>query len=129
MPWLSRCDGHDFYKLVQEAFTYLKVHKVSKTFNGGLVVDTSDVAEFTRHLFWLTRSNGIVQFVYGMDERQQIQLNICQHGNIHFDTLDEPSDKLFHKALSSTGLHLLNGDVCYEPFSKSCRITHRTIDI
>jgi len=113
IPWLFRCDKHDYYNAVQEAFAYLKANKVSKSFNGGLMVETAEVAEFAKHLFWLTRTNGIVQYVYGMDEHQKIMLRACHHGNIHFDTLDETTYKLFHRVLSSTGLHLLDGDVCY----------------
>ena len=126
LPWLYRANDFD-YKPVADAFEYLKNNGISKTFNGGVVLTVTGIAEFTKHLFWLTRTNGIVQYVYAMDENQQILLRVCQHGSIHFYTLDDATDKLFNEKLPASGLHLLDSVTCYEAFGKHGQIAHRTI--
>jgi hypothetical protein len=125
-PWLFREKDFD-YKPVAEAFAYLKNHKISSSFNGGLLVNTANIATFMQHLFWLERCNGVVQYVHAVDEKQHILFNICKYGNLHFYVMNEASDVAFNAILPSTGLHFLQAPSCYETFSKSGRIQGRTI--
>ncbi len=126
IPWLYRQSD---YKPAHEGVDYLIANKVSKTFNGGLLVDTQDINPFIKHLFWLVRTNNVLAYVHGMDEGQHVVVNVCQYGNIHFYTQDEETDKMFNMQLPATGLHLLDTPNCYEPFSKNGRIAGRTIAV
>ncbi len=125
-PWLFRQNEFD-YKPVAEAFAYLKNNKISSKFNGGLMVNTNNIATFMQHLFWLVRCNGIVQQVYAVDENQHMLFNICQYGNIHFYVMNEASDTEFNAILPSTRLNFLQAPSCYETFNQPGRIKGRTI--
>jgi len=123
-PWLYRQNS---YRPAQEAADYLTRHTIGKTFNGGLLVDTTRLPEFTKHLFWLVRSNIVLPVVYAMDEEQHIVINLCQYGNLHICTLDKKTDSAFNKALPITGLQFLDAVTCYEIFGKGGNIAGRKV--
>ena len=124
IPWLYR---QSEYKPAKEGLDYLIANKLSKTFNGGLVVDTTDINPFLKHLYWLVRTNTVLAYVHGIDEGQHIIINVCQYGSIHFCTLDEETDKLFHRHLQSSGLQFREGGTCNSPWSKWGKIKGRTL--
>lgn len=116
-PWLFR--DHD-YKPVKQGLDYLIQHKISKSFNGAIQVDSIDVLEFLKHIFWLVRCNGIVFTPHFSDQDFNALISICQYGNIHFCTMNEEVDVAFNRAILDTGLHFLNESRC-----SSYRIPHR----
>lgn len=117
------------YKPVKEAIEFLAAYYVTKTFNGGIIAHTQDMYPLIQHLFWLVRTNSIAGYVYGMDLRQRILLNICQYGAIHFDTLDEGTDNLFQKAFTASGFIFREGNACFSPWQKTGMIKGRTLNL
>jgi len=122
VAWLHQQND---YKPVREAVAYLTGNKVSKTFNGGLIVNTDEIGEFAKHLFWLVRCNAAFPNVHAMDEGEHIIISLCKYGNIHFYTLDEATDNLLKEQLPSVELYFLNTGTCYERFGKKRHIAHR----
>jgi len=110
IPWLYR--EHD-YKPVKRALDYLKKNKISKSFNGAIQVDIKELPQFTKHLFWLVRCNGIIICSHFNDPGFNIMVSICQYGNIHFSTLNEETDLAFNEALDKTDFHIFDGNSCY----------------
>jgi hypothetical protein len=108
-PWLFR--QHD-YKPVKLGLDYLADNKISKSFNGAIQVIDEDLSEFLKHLFWLVRCNGIVIFAHFSDPGFNIMGSICQYGNIHFNTLNEETDRAFNAALEKTGLNISTDNNC-----------------
>lgn len=115
------------YKPSKEAAEYLAANYVSKTFNGGLIAGTQYIYPFIQHLFWLVRTNSVAGYVYGIDFSQHIVVNICQYGNVHFDTLDEETDKLFNKSFPASGFIFREGSTCFSPWQKTGKIEGRSL--
>lgn len=124
IAWLHRDSD---YKPAKEAVEYLVANGISKTFNGGLAAGVEDIPAFLKHLYWLVRTNTLLGYVYGVDEAQRIVVNVCQHGGVHFDTLDEEADKLFHKNLSASGFIFREGNTCFSPWQQTGKIDGRTL--
>ena len=89
-PWLYQDNS---YKPVKRAIQYLTDNKVSKNFDGGLLIDGDNLSEFSRHVYWLVRCNAALPVLNFMDEEQNIVGNICHYGNIHISTLNKKTDK------------------------------------
>ncbi len=109
LPWLSR--DHD-YKPVKRGLDYLVEKKISKSFNGAIQVDTNELPEFLKHLFWLVRCNGIVIYAHFSDPGFNIMGSICQYGNIHISTLNEETNIAFNQVLPETGLNISTTNEC-----------------
>lgn len=109
IPWLF--SDHD-YKPVKKGLEYLVNNKISKSFNGAIQVNTNDLPEFMKHLFWLVRCNGIVIYAHFSDPEFNIMGGICQYGNIHLSTLNEETDLHFNKILINTELDILTEGHC-----------------
>ncbi len=124
IPWLYRRSD---YKPAKEGVDYLAANKVTKTFNGGLIVNVNEIHIFVKHLFWLVRTNTVLAYVHGINDDQNIIVNVCQHGSIHFCTLDEETDKLFNQHLPSSKLRFREGNTCNQPWSKWGKITGRKL--
>lgn len=124
VAWLHRDSD---YKPAKEAVEYLIATGMSKTFNGGLLVSVQDIPVFLKHLYWLVRTNIVLAYVYGVDEAQHIVVNICKDGGVHFDTLDEETDKLFHLAFASSGFIFREGNTCFSPWQETSKIKGRTL--
>jgi hypothetical protein len=89
-PWLYQ---NNSYKPVKRAMQYLIANKVGKNFDGALFVDTADLSEFSKHLYWLVRCNAALPIFNFLDEEQNIVGSICHYGNIHLSTLNKRADK------------------------------------
>lgn len=109
IPWLYR--DHD-YSPVKKGLDYLIENKISKSFNGAIQINITDLPEFLKHLFWLVRCNGIIMYAHFSDPGFNIMASICQYGNIHFSTLNEETDLAFNKALEKTALHISSDNKC-----------------
>lgn len=108
-PWLYR--KHD-YPPVQQALEYLKAQKISRTFNGAILVPNAQLTEFTKHLFWLVRCNGVIFYPHFSDANFNIIGTICQYGNLHLNTLTEEADSAFHQVLEQTKFILTDKSSC-----------------
>lgn len=123
LPWLYRSSD---YAPAKKAMQYLVNTAINKTFNGGLIVPVNETHVFIKNLFWLVRTNTIIQCVYGTDAGQHILINVCQYGSVHVSMLDEGADKLFNQCLPVSNFQLRKGDTCYSPWAKSSAIPGRT---
>ncbi len=124
-PWLYQDNN---YKPVERAIEYLKEKKVGRRFNGGFEVNLADLYEFSIHLFWLSRCNASLPLIYFMDKKQNILGSVCKYGNVHLETFNKKTDKIFQSVLNNTGFSILDGK-CYELFSKTGAIKGRRIVI
>jgi hypothetical protein len=115
------------YKPVKEALQYLQDNKLGKNFNGALRVDTNDLGEFTKHLFWLARCNASLPIFHFIDDGQNIVGSICQYGNIHISVLNKTSENLLMQAVNMSGFRYLPDESCAEPFGKTGIIKQRQI--
>lgn len=109
IPWLYR--DHD-YAPVKRALDYLKINNISKSFNGAIWVETAQLTEFMRNLFWLVRCNGIVTYVHFADEGFNISGSICKYGNIHLSTVNKQTDIAFRAVLNTTTFEKVEGNNC-----------------
>jgi hypothetical protein len=109
IPWLFR--EHD-YKPVDLALKHLANNKVGKKFNGAIKVNIAHLPEFTKHLFWLVRCNGVVFYPHFSDPGFNIMGSICNYGNFHFSTLNKATDIAFNEAMNSIGLYFLEEPDC-----------------
>lgn len=123
-PWLYKISD---YIPTKAALDYLIENNITKTFNGGLIVNINELYPFIAHLFWLVRTNTVLPNVYGIDEWQNILVNICQYGNLHIDTLNKTADNLLHANISSSGLHARKGNTCTEPWGRGGKIEGRSV--
>lgn len=124
VPWLYRTD-HD-YKNVVEALMYLRNKGISKTFNGAIELDISELYEFAIHLYWLVRCNGILAYVDFVDDKNNVTGSICKYGGLHLSTLNDETDERLNEMLPLTNLVWLSKDErCADPFSSTSRIPHR----
>ena len=121
-PWLWQ---ENDYKPVKEALNYLKINKISRTFNGGLKVSRTELPTFLKHLAWLIRCNAALPDFYFMDEGQNIVGNICKYANIHLFTVNESTDKAFTEYIKSTRLESTDPDNCCNKYCKSSAIIGR----
>jgi hypothetical protein len=115
------------YKPAKEAQQYLVDNKIGKRFNGALQVDNSELAQFTKHLSWLTRCNASLPYFYFTDKRQNIIGNICKYGNFHLDTLNETTDNLTKAFVGKSKFDYLVGKNCFNQFGKTSAFAGRSI--
>lgn len=126
VPWLYRTSN---YKPAKTAVEYLASFNLSKTFDGGLIVSVHELYPFITHLFWLVRTNTVLPYVYGINEGQNILVNICQHGSLHIDTLDKAADDLLQANIALAGLKEREGNTCLEPWGKRGKIIERQLTV
>ncbi|MBS1623265.1 MAG: hypothetical protein JST83_04560 [Bacteroidetes bacterium] len=87
-PWYR----HSSSKPAKLAIEYLKASRISKSFDGGIVIDLPEAKQFLKHVYWLTRTNTAVPIIYFMDQQQSFVGSICQYGNIHLSSLNKAAD-------------------------------------
>ena len=122
LPWLNQ--DHE-YPPVKNALTYLQQNKVTKNFNGSLLVNRADLPEFIKQIFWLIRCCAALPYFHFTDENQNIVGNICQYGNLHFDTLNKPIDKRFNTAIRSVAFIQIPAMSCTNKFGNTGAIRLR----
>jgi hypothetical protein len=123
-PWLNRFNTYENF---QEALQYLADHKIGKRFKGALQVDINELPTFIKHLSWLVRTNGIVQYVHFTDPGQNIVADICQYGNLHISPKNEAADIRLKAILVKSQFSFLANSNCINKFSKKSAIKGRTI--
>ena len=124
IPWLYQDNE---YSPVKNALNYLHDNKIGKKFNGALQVDISTLAEFIRHLFWLTRCNASLPSFHFMDPGQNVIGSLCKYGNVHLSTLTKSIDKKLQRSVKQSDFEFLHDTACHEAFSKKRAIKHKEI--
>jgi len=126
LAWLRRLNTNDNF---QEALQYLVDNKIGKRFDGALQVDTGELPTFIKHLSWLVRTNGLVQYIHFTDPGQTIVGNICQYGNLHLSTKNKTADNRFKEIVAQSQFAFMKDTNCINKFSKSSSIKGRTITV
>lgn len=126
LAWLRRWGQYENF---QQAMQYLADHKVGKRFNGALQVSLDELPTFIKHLSWLVRTNGVVQYVHFTDPGQQVMANICQYGNLHISTKNQEADKLFKEIIPKSKFTYFSDQHCTNKFSKNNVIRGRTTTV
>jgi len=126
ISWLRRLNTYESF---QEALQYLVDNKIGKRFNGALQVDTDELPIFIKHLSWLVRTNGVLQYVHFTDPGQNIVADICQYGNLHISPTTKAVDKRFKDIIAKSKFTFLADTNCINKFSKSNAIKGRTITV
>jgi hypothetical protein len=121
-PWLYQQNN---YSPANQAYEFLVNKKVGKKFNGGFQIDLNELPLFTSHLSWLARCNAAFPIVHFSDKEQNFIGSICQHGNLHFYSLNEMSDGRLNDIIGKTRFKLLKGQECSDQFSKRAGIKGR----
>ncbi len=124
IAWLRRINT---YNTFQESLQYLADNKIGKRFNGALQVSTNELPMFIKHLSWLVRTNGVLQYVYFTDPSQTILAEICQYGNLHISTKNADADKLVKDIIAKSQFKYMTDTTCTNRFSKNNTIKGRTI--
>ena len=91
------------YKPAKAALQYLIDYKINKTFNGAIKVESTNLFEFIKHLFPISRFNAALPTFYFMDPGQNMLGSICQYGNVHLYTLNMKTDRLINDKLKGSG--------------------------
>ena len=122
IAWLYQ---NNDYKPAKEAQEYLTNNNIGKRFSGALQVAISELPVFIKHLAWLTRCNAALPYFHFIDKRQSIVGNICKYGNLHLDTLNEPTDQIVNFFIANSKFELANNGSCHNLFGKTSAIPGR----
>ena len=122
LPWLYQ--KHDYSK-VKSVIAYLKQNKITKKFNGGLLVNKEELAEFTTHLFWLTRCCAALPYFHFADKHENVCGYICKFGNVHLYTINKGFNRKISAALKSSAFIPIPEMSCYNKFGKTGAIRNR----
>lgn len=106
-----RCQKNE-HPPVKAALRFLKYNKISKRFNGALVMSQTHWPAFFLHLFWLQRCNAALPGIYFLDDEQRFLGHFCRYENIHFDLLKEGLEDVFKSALSGNSLTIAKDNKC-----------------
>lgn|GEM_PF-778995 len=107
--WLSQ---NNTFKPVKEALKFLIDNKVEQKFDGGLQVEMIMLPIFFEHLYWLARCNAALPNFYFTNSKQNIIGTICQYGNVHIDTLNNETDRIFKDIITKTQFKFLSDEIC-----------------
>ncbi|MDH5608700.1 MAG: hypothetical protein OEY56_04415 [Cyclobacteriaceae bacterium] len=84
-PWLSQDND---YKPVKESLDWLS-KRIDVEFNGGFLLNETDLVQFIPRLFWLTRCNmSLPEFMMTFEKCKTI-FSICKHGVLHLESYDQ----------------------------------------
>lgn len=124
LAWLRRIGT---YETFQKELQYLVNNKIGKRFSGALRVDINELPIFIKHLSWLVRTNGVVQYVHFTDPGQNIVGDICQYGNVHISTKNKTADNRFKDIVPKSKFTFLTDTNCINKFSTNNTITDKKI--
>lgn len=101
--WISKftAERNDHLPL-SKAIEYFKLNKIGSRFNGGLKVNITELPEFLKHYYTLTRCDGGFTYYHFLDENQNLLGFIHYSGDVCFEILNEKYETLFLKELSKT---------------------------
>ncbi|WP_339756824.1 hypothetical protein [Algoriphagus aquimarinus] len=84
-PWLNQQND---YPPVAKALQFLS-QKIDKKFNGGFVLNSDEISEFTPYLFWLTRCNASLPEFMMTFKNSKTVIEICKYGVLHLEFYGE----------------------------------------
>ena len=90
------------YASIIKAVQYFEKNKLGKKFNGGVQVGISDLPEFIKHFYCITRSDSTFDVFYFSDPAQNILGFIHYSGDVLFQILIEEFESKFVKAIKKT---------------------------
>lgn len=101
--WISKFtkERKDYKPLIQSV-DYFKEQKINERFNGAVKVNLSELEEFIKHFFVLTRCDSAFAYYHFLDEKENLLGYIHYSGEIRFDTLTEKMDKMLLEELDKT---------------------------
>lgn len=97
------------------ALAYFHALGITGTFKGALQVPLEELPVFIAHLMGLSRTNGVMGYVWFINEAQTLLGSFCQYGNLHFSALEPSAAKQLPAAFAAVGLVV--ADQCRAPFS------------
>lgn len=101
--WISKYTSQrDDVEILAEAVNYFKENQLSGKFNGAIKVFRTELAEFFKHVFVLTRYDGGFYHNHFLDKNQELLGYIHYSGEVCFDTLSEEMNNRFLTAIQKT---------------------------
>ncbi len=102
-PWITKLSSkRTDNAFIIKAVRYFEDNKLGKKFNGGVQVGISELPEFIKHFYCLTRSDGTFGGFYFSDPAQNILGFIHYSGEVLFQTLIEEFESKFVKSIKKT---------------------------
>lgn len=100
-----------------KAVAWLQANHIGPRFNGAIKVPLRSLKAFTRHLYWMVRTNTAQGVIHFMDEGQNILGSIHYSGEVLLASLNESTHKLLHSAAEKTAFktELVNHPWHYPP--------------
>jgi hypothetical protein len=124
LAWLHQDNDYEPAKKAQQ---YLIDNNIEKQFNGAIQVVNAELVTFIKHLCWLTRCNASLPYINFSDKGQNFIGGICQHGNLHIETLNEATDIALKFFVDNSQFKYLDGPYCYNQFDNTSAIPGRRI--
>ncbi len=123
-PWLIQKNQ---LENVKKALEFLEVNGVSEEYCGAISASGDKLAELIENIFWVIRCNANLPICWFSTEGGKFVGNICQYGNIHFETYSLIEiNKIKNFANQNNLIQIEN---CQEGFSKNGAIEGREIDV
>jgi hypothetical protein len=86
-----------------KAVSYLQANEIGPRFNGAIKVYLPSLKEFTRHLYWMVRTNTACGIIHFMDEGQNILGSIHYQGEVLLASLNKATHQQLQSAFKKTG--------------------------
>ena len=94
--WITRnSNKRTDLKQVVKAVEYLKNNKIGVRFNGGVIVEISELNEFIEHFYVLTRTDALFSYYSFIDESQSIIGYIHYDGEVKINPMNENAKTKF----------------------------------
>ena len=108
-PWITKLSAKrtDYVSIIK-AVQYFEENKLGKKFNGGVQVGISDLPEFIKHFYCITRSDASFHGFYFSDPAQNLLGFIHYGGEVLFQTLNLEFDSRFTKSIKKTAFRRNN---------------------
>jgi len=102
-PWITKLSAkRTDYASIVKAVKYFEKNQLGKKFNGGVQVGITDLPEFIKHFYCLTRSDASFHGFYFSDSAQNLLGFIHYGGEVLFQTLNPEFDSRFTKSITKT---------------------------
>jgi hypothetical protein len=103
IPWITKLSSkRTDYVSIMKAVKYFEENKLGEKFNGGVQVSISDLPEFVKHFYCITRTDASFHGFNFSDPDQNLLGFIHHGGEVLFQTLNFEFDKKFAKAIKKT---------------------------
>ncbi|RYD52359.1 MAG: hypothetical protein EOP52_09355 [Sphingobacteriales bacterium] len=100
------------FEPAKAADAFLKARQLSKTFNGGVLLQRSELPQWVPQLLWLIVSNASFPELYFIDPDQQLLGTFCRYGNLHLYLLQATADEPFNRWLRTEPVRLITDTGC-----------------